>query len=260
MTGRSGASGMSVRERSERGEPPMGRERSERGEPPMGRERSERGEPPMGRERSERGEHGSQLIEMVATLLLLSIVMVVLYQGITSTTNAAEGANLRLQNLDEARTLMAVTSKDVRTAVRLSAGTSPFVLADRTEVVFYANIDTTGAPKKVRIFIDPDDQLIEQAWDADAGSSAPNYTYTGPPAVRFVGRYVDNDVANPIFTYLDEGGTALTNYPLSSADMLAIKAVQIELIVKRSTTRPLNPTVLINRVRLPNMDYNAVAG
>jgi type II secretory pathway pseudopilin PulG len=233
---------------------PSGREQSERGS----RGRGER--LPSGRERSERGEHGSQLIEMVATVLLLAIVMVVLYQGITSTTNAAEGANLRLQNLDEARTLMAVTSKDVRTAVRLSAGTSPFVVADRNDVVFYANLDTTGAPKKVQISIDAQDQLIEQVWDADSGSTAPNYTYTGTPSVRFVGRYVDNDTANPIFTYLDEGGTPLVNYPLSAADRLAIKAVQIELIVKRGTTRPVNPTVLVNRVRLPNMDYNAVAG
>lgn len=205
-------------------------------------------------------ERGSQLIELTATVLLLAIVIGVLYQGITSTTNAAEGANTRLQNLDEARTLMAVTSKDVRTAVRLSAGTSPFVIADRNTVTFYANLDTSGAPKKVHIYIDANDQLIEEAWDADVGSVAPDYTYTGSPAVRFVGRYVDNDTASPIFTYLDEDGVALTNYPLSSADRLAVKAVQITLIVKRTTVRPLNPTVLVNRVRLPNMDYNAVAG
>ncbi len=197
---------------------------------------------------------------MVSTLLLMSIVTVALYQGIASTTNAAEGANHRLQNLDEARTLMAVTSKDLRTAVRLSAGTSPFVLADKNEVIFYANLDTTGAPKKVRISIDGTDQLIEEAWDADASSSAPNYTYTGQPSVRFVGRYVDNDVANPIFTYLDQDGTVLAGAPLSAEDQLAVKAVQVTLIVKRATTRPLNPTVLVNRVRLPNMDYNAVAG
>jgi type II secretory pathway pseudopilin PulG len=206
-----------------------------------------------------RGERGSQLLEMVATMLLLGMVMVALYQGIASTTNAAEGANQRLQNLDEARTLMAVTSKDMRTAVRLGAGSSPFVVADRNEVVFYANLDTTGAPKKVRISIDPDDQLIEEAWDADVGSVAPNYTYSGTPSVRFVGRYVDNDVDSPIFTYLDQNGTPLTSYPLSATDRLAVKAVQIELVVKRSTTRPLDPTVLVNRVRLPNMDYNAVA-
>ncbi len=208
---------------------------------------------------ADRSQQGSQLLEMTATLLLLSIVMVVLYQGMYATSNAAEGANQRLQNLDEARTLMAVTSKDMRTAVRLSAGTSPFVLADRNEVTFYANLDTSGAPKKVHIFIDANDQLIEEAWDADVGSIAPNYTYTGSPSVRFVGRYVDNDSANPIFTYLDQDGNALASYPLSSADRLAVKAVRIELIVKRTTTRPLNPTVLVNQVRLPNMDYNAVA-
>ena len=207
-----------------------------------------------------RGQRGSQLIELTAAVALLATFMVALFQGLNSTTNAAEGANLRLQNLDEARTLMAVLSKDVRTAVRLSAGTSPFVLANRNEVTFYANLDTNGAPKKVHIYIDANDELIEESWEADAASVAPNYTYTGSPEVRFVGRYLDNDAANPLLTYLDQNGVALTNYPLSAADRLAVKAVQIQLIVKKSTTRVLNPMVLVNRVRLPNMDYNAVAG
>ena len=49
------------------------------------------------------------------------------YQGINSAGQAIGGTEKRLANLDEARTLMAVSTKDVRTATRLQAGTSPFV-------------------------------------------------------------------------------------------------------------------------------------
>ncbi len=206
-----------------------------------------------------RSERGTQLLELVITVALLSIVSAVLYTGIATTTNALENAGKRLQNLDEARVLMAQTSKDVRTAVRLQAGTSPFVLAANNEAILYGNLETTTAPKKIHLYVDPSGELIEQVWNADAGSVAPNYTYTGTPFVRFVGRYVVIN-STPIFTYLDANGNALTNTPLNAADLLAVTAVRITLVVKRSTVAPLAPVTLVNRVRLPNMDYNAVAG
>ncbi len=206
-----------------------------------------------------RVQRGSQLIEMVVTIALLSLVMVALYGGIASTTNALENAGKRLQNLDEARVLMAQTSKDVRTAARLSAGTSPFVFAANDEATFYGNLETTSAPMKIHIYVDPTSELVEQVWRADAGSIAPNYTYTGTPFVRFVGRYVVTNGAPPIFQYLDVNGNVLSNTPLSASDLLAVRAVRITLTVKRSTTAPLVPVTLVNRVRLPNLDYAAAS-
>ena len=78
--------------------------------------------------------------------------------------------------------------------------------------------------------------------------------------MRLVGRYVANTAAKPLFTYLDSNGNALTNMPLNATDLLAVKAVQIQLIVKKTTASKLNATSLVNRVRLANLDYNAVAG
>ena len=57
---------------------------------------------------------------------------------------------------------MAVSTKDMRTATRLQAGTSPFVLADKREVIFYANLNNNGTsgsvvdngPRRVRIYVD----------------------------------------------------------------------------------------------------------
>jgi hypothetical protein len=211
------------------------------------------------RRRDERGVSG--LLEVVMTILLMAIVLAAVFAATVSTTRATEGTGDRLQNLDEARVLMATTSKDVRTAVRLSAGTSPFVTADKNEAVFYGNIDTTSAPKKVRIYIDAQHRLIEQVWDPDPGSTAPNYTYaTTTPTVRMVGRYVANNSATPIFTYVDANDAPLSPTPLAGANRLAIKAVRIELVVYKDSAFNGHATTLVNRVRLPNVDYNAVAG
>ncbi len=210
--------------------------------------------------RRRRGERGSQLLELVVVVALLALVMGTLYDGIASTTNALEGAGKRLQNLDEGRVLIAQTSKDLRTAVRLGAGTSPFAYAADDEAVFYGNLDTTSAPKKIHLYVDPTSELVEQVWAADAGSIAPDYTYTGTPFVRFVGRYVVTGGGTPIFTYLDANGNALSNTPLSASDLLAVRAVRITLVVRRATTSPIAPVTIVNRVRLPNLDYSAATG
>jgi hypothetical protein len=213
------------------------------------------------RMRVQRDERGVGLLEVVCTMLLMGIVMGAVFAAMASTSKATEGTGARLRNLDEARVLMATTSKDVRTAVRLSAGTSPFVLAKANEAIFYANLDTTSAPKKVRIYVDAQHRLIEQVWSKDPASTAPNYTYnTTTPTLRLVGRYVANTSATPIFTYVDANDTPLGPTPLSATNLLAVKAVRLNLIVYRDSAFNGHATTLVNRVRLPNVDYNAVAG
>lgn len=204
-------------------------------------------------------DRGATVTELVVAVAILTVVMAAVFAGMYSMQGAIAGGEERLQNLDEARHLMAVASRDLRTAVRLGAGESPFVYAAGNEAIFHANLDTDGAPKKVRIHIDDEDRLVEEVWEADEGSSAPLYTYSGAPEVRLVGRYLDNDEAVPLFTYLDTEGNPLGATPLSEGDRLAVKAVQIKLVVKKATNQPLRATTLVNRVRLPNVDYNAVA-
>ncbi len=107
---------------------------------------------------------------------MLGIVLMVVYQGVDSVTQAIGGTERRLANLDEARILMAVTTKDIRTATRLQAGTSPFALADKREVIFYANLNNDGTsgsvvnngPRQVRIYVDSNSELIEEVKKPDA--------------------------------------------------------------------------------------------
>ncbi len=195
------------------------------------------------------------MVEIAATLLLLSIVMTVVYSSVDTAQRAITGESARIVNLDEARTLMAVTTKDLRTATRLQAGTSPFVSAQDRDVTFYANLNNTiGGPRKIRIYIDPSNTLIASAWSPDSGSVAPNYTYTGPSSLRYVGQYVNNAVGQPIFDYYDVNNLKLTA-PLSATGLLAVYSVQVTLVVRKQTTLPVRSVTLVNQVRLPNVDY-----
>jgi hypothetical protein len=214
------------------------------------------------------GEQGQTLFELVCVVLMLGMVLLVVYQGIDSMTRAIGGTERRLANLDEGRTLMAVTTKDIRTATRLQAGTSPFVTADQREVIFYANLNNNGSsgsvvengPRRVRIFVDTDSQLIEEVLKPAASSVPPAYTYTGTPTRRFVGRYVANAVSEPIFRYYDVDGAELTSTPLSSTDRLAVRSVKVTLSIRRATAFPVANTTLVNTVRLPNVDYQQLVG
>jgi hypothetical protein len=215
-----------------------------------------------------RGSRGQSLFELVAVVTILGIVLTMVYQGINSAGQALGGTEKRLANLDEARVLMAVSTKDVRTATRLTAGTSPFTLANSREVIFYANLNNNGAspsvvnngPRRVRIYVDPSSQLIEEVVKPDASSVPPAYTYNGAATKRFVGRFVANTASEPIFKYYDTNGNELTNVPLSATDRLAVNSVKITLSIRKSTTFPIQSTTLINTVRLPNVDYQETFG
>lgn len=206
-----------------------------------------------GHRRNQSGQ--STLVEIGMTLLILGIVMTFLFTNIESAERVVVATKLRVTNLDEARTLMAVLTKDIRTATRLTAGTSPFVSGNSRDIVFYANLDNpTSGPRKVHIYIDASDEIIAEVRDPDASSVAPNYTYTGPARLRYVGRYLANTNAQPVFEYLDADGTLLP-VPLSAADRLAVDSVRITLVVKATTTLPVGQTTLVDQVRLPNVDY-----
>jgi hypothetical protein len=214
------------------------------------------------------GERGQTIFEVIVVVALLGVVLTMVYAGINSAGQAIGGVEKRLANLDEARILMAVTTKDVRTATRLQAGTSPFVLADKREVIFYANLNNSGSsgsvvnngPRRVRVFVDGNSQLIEEVTKPDASSVPPAYTYTGATTRRYVGRYVANLASNPIFRYYDTDGVELPAAPLSAADRLAVHSVKITLSIRRSTTFQIANTTIMNTVRLPNVDYQETFG
>ena len=165
-------------------------------------------------------------------------------------------------NLDEARTLMAVTTKDIRTATRLQAGTSPFVQATNTDVTFYANLNnTTGGPRKIRIYVDPTKRAdrvgaepgrrvgraqlhVHRAGQAPRSSAATSPT----PSPRRSSR-TTTTAGTPLPAPLTSSGSARgvlgEDHPRRSA---------------RPTTFPVADTTLVNQVRLPNVDYQQATG
>lgn len=230
-------------------------------------------------------EEGITLVELIVTVSIMTVVLGFVTQGFVTLQNAAAGASLRLQNLDEARVLMGAVAKDVRTAARLSSTTSPFDVtnvpltygfgnappyASGTEVWFYSNLTLSATnpspcPDVVHLFVDTvasPPVLKEQTVPADAGGTPPACTYSGSYSTRLVGKYVANPSNLPVFTfyYDDATGTPVAfttgETPLSATNRLLVNAVGVTLAIRASTNYSVPYTTLINRVRLPNVDYN----
>ncbi len=210
--------------------------------------------------RKRRSQAGSSMVEMITTLGLLGLVMVTIFAAVSSTTSVLGATEQRFTDMGEARTLMAVTTKDIRTAVRLKAGTAAFTLADKREITFYANLNNVASPpKQMHIYITTDNILISETKDADLPWTPPDYTYTGAATARYVGRYVANPTSQPLFNYYDVDGNQLTA-PLSASDLKIVYSVQITLVVRKQTTLAVRSVTLVNQVRLPNVDYQVTTG
>jgi type II secretory pathway pseudopilin PulG len=204
-------------------------------------------------------ERGVSMVELTFVVLLIGIILAIVYGALISSMNAVSGTDQRLTNLGEARLVMAAASKDLRTATRLNASGSAFITANANEVVLYGNLNPTAGPKKIRIYVDSQTQLVEEITEPDATSVAPDYTYNNnTPRRRFVGRYVANPTNQPIFTYYDAAGNALTPTPLDATKKMQVRSVGIRLMIRKSTNLRVDSTTVVNQVRLPNLSYTAV--
>jgi hypothetical protein len=209
------------------------------------------------------GEAGVSLIETAAVLMIMGIVMTFVGQAFVSVHSDATGADIRLQNLDEARILINTLTKDVRTAAMITGGSTPFVLAEPTKLTFYGNLNTTTVPNKIEIYLDSTNPsapvLFEKITPPDPGTSPPTYN-TQPAKTRLVGKYVVNTNNLPLFIYYDANIAAISPIApavgLSASQMLQIRSVGISLAVRKATSRSVPATTIMNRVRLPNVYFN----
>jgi CRISPR/Cas system-associated exonuclease Cas4 (RecB family) len=218
-----------------------------------------------------RDERGLTATELSVTMLVLALVVLFVTQSLISVQNTVAGESHRLENLGEARTLMNVMSKDIRTATVLSADSSPFEVAAPTRVEFYANLNTTTLPNLVEIRIDGSNPsapvLVERVTppedDCVDGTEAlsPLCYNEEPPDVRLVGRYVTNTDAEPLFTYFNVDGlpVGIPGQTLTDDQSLEVRQVGITLSVRKSTSLAVPSTDLVNRVRLPNVYYTVPA-
>lgn len=215
---------------------------------------------------------GFTLVELLVGMLILGIVMTALVASFTTATQSSAASDNRIQNLEEARILMANVSKDLRTATPITGpGATPFVpttgglvLAGDRDVTFYASLYTSGAPRRVRLWVDtsnPNEPVLRETV-RQPDSETPPLTYnTKPDKTRLVGRYIVNGstFADAVLSYYNGAGARLTT-PLTTADAEDVRSIRVRLKVRRSTNLAVRGSTLETTVRLVNVLYACASG
>jgi type II secretory pathway pseudopilin PulG len=182
---------------------------------------------------------GVTVVEMAIVIALLGLVLALALQSLGAYQRAAAGADMRQRNLDEARVVMAVLTKDLRTATSFSA----LAAAD---VTFLALVNTgaTAPPNQIRLEVDAQGVLRERTWLPDDPNASP-VTYTGAAdRTRLVGRGLVS--TGSLLSFRDSADAVTTT-------LSAVRSVVITLSVDLPSGAPVPPTVLSSRVFLPNV-------
>lgn len=184
------------------------------------------------------GQAGITVVEMTVVVALLGVVLAMVLQGMSSYQRAAAASDSRAQNLNEARVVMAVLTKDLRTATSFSA-----VAATDTTFLGLLNTGATAPANRLRLYVDAQGILREETTPPDNPNASP-ITYTGTPATRVVGQgLVDT---GSLFSFRDSADN-----PTTTAS--AVASVVVTLSVDLPAGAPVPPTVLSSRVFLPNV-------
>jgi type II secretory pathway pseudopilin PulG len=192
------------------------------------------------RRRAGDGQAGITMIEMAVVVALLGLVLTMAFQGLISYQRAAASADTRQQNLDQARIVMAVVTKDLRTATEFSSIAG-------ADVTFTGLLNTaaTAPANQLRLYVDGGGVLREAVTPPDDPNDSP-LTYTGTPTTRIVGRGLVS--TSGLLSYRDSTDAVTTT---TTAVASVVVTVSVDLPSLSGADVP--PTVLTSRVFLPNV-------
>ena len=202
-------------------------------------------------------ESGFTLIETMVAMMLLSVVMAAAFGVVSVMQRGAMTTTNRFTAEGEAQTIADRITKDIRSAVTASATGAAFVSADVNNVTFYASLADPKGPTKLHAYLTilggTNVYLFhEDSTPPDSGGSPGNYTYSGAASTRIDGKYLDT--SQPIFSYFDADGNAITTPITTTANLRSIDTVGINIRVRVTPTAPI---VVINSVvHVRNVDYN----
>jgi hypothetical protein len=193
------------------------------------------------------------VIELTLAMAIFATVMTFTFTATMSAWRSNTGVDRRLQNLAEAREIVNNVAKGLRTAIPRVSGEAAFNEGQDFSAEFHANLNVTTGPRLVRLSVDASGRMVQAITEPDP-LTAGDWQYPGTAQIRYLGEGVANPTTRPVFVYYDETGAALPT-PLSDTDRLRVEAVGIQLEIQTGQTPGVEPTTVLDRVRLANIIY-----
>ena len=212
-------------------------------------------------------EAGVTVTEMVIVVALLVLIVGFVLGSFSSMQTAESGNEIRQQGIDNAMVAMATATRDVRsTAWDPVQRLSRVVTATDTTATFYADVLTTtsvnNCPLLVTLTLDTaTGKLTETRVDPTQDPVTPT-ACVWTSAARTVTLAVNLVATKPLFQYFGSPltGQTLIAAPVPAGSLGAIAAVTIDMQVRPPSKPTLQPTELVERVRLVGPTSNILKG
>ncbi len=201
------------------------------------------------------GDDGLSLPELLVTMVLFSLIGTVIVQTYAATTASVQRSTWRQDNTRLAQNAMETLTKSIRAGSKIEqySATALPAFTEATETSLGVHAFLGDRPTRLTYTVDSSGQLVETRLTADAGSTAPYWTFSGTPTTRVVTDQVVNTASQPLFVYYDGTGTAFVPTPGDTASLDAVRSVEVSLSVQARDTGEVPPTVLEQRIYLPNL-------
>jgi prepilin-type N-terminal cleavage/methylation domain-containing protein len=218
---------------------------------------------------------GITLIELLAAMVIVSIVSTMLIMGWVSLQKSYANSIRTNNAVSEARDAVSRTAREIRDAQPLALTTpaqSPFTLANPMEARFYSAFNNPGtradgtgigALRLTRIYLDTGGVLPQKTlyWQRDTDNSG---TFTAADRAIVLARsVVNNSIPNtyvtpatsftPVFAYGYRSGLSfLMADSMPTADLSKVVSVRIRLLIDDNLARPPAYSSLETTVRPRN--------
>ncbi|MEI8055786.1 MAG: prepilin-type N-terminal cleavage/methylation domain-containing protein [Actinomycetes bacterium] len=200
------------------------------------------------------GSAGFTILELLVTMSLMGVLGTVMFSTVVSVTRTVTHNEANADSVDIARVGLNRLSKNIRSGMSIQqSGLSDLpALAEigPNKITVYGSLGPT--PTKITYSINANREL-EESWYAGNSASNPYWTFATTPRVEVIARKIPTTAA-ALFTFLDEGGAAITNQTSTAyADLSLVRSVAISLTVDSNPARGGGPVTLVNTVVLPNL-------
>jgi prepilin-type N-terminal cleavage/methylation domain-containing protein len=196
-------------------------------------------------------ENGMTIPELLIAMGILSMTLAGAFSLLQLSEDSWSTATNRMDTRGEAARTLSVLVKTIQSAEDNDNTKGLIAEANTSTVTFYANVDTDSLPEKVK-YSRSGTNLVRTVYQPTNGTKT--YTYSGAEASTIVFEDVDNDAANPLFSYY-ENDTPIT-IPMggiTGATLNDIKMVGIDLRTVYDNSGHSENNSLTSRVFLRNL-------
>lgn len=219
----------------------------------------------MSTKRPDPRQEGLSLVELMVAMTIAAVLLSGLTAFFIGSIRAAGRVDTQTTDQGNARIAMSVLSRDIRAAVspRPSVRDPIFEVALPNEAHFYAAVGDGQRPIFVRMYIDADSRLVEDATPPASGTlDGANLTWDpdNDAEIRYIASFVVNDAAEPLFRYYRvDAGQLIEMVPdtanptgLTLVQRQQIAAVELNVAIGSDPSQRTSRFLIRNVVRLPN--------